>query len=310
VQEVDLAPLIAATVETVRPAAEAKGIQLHVLLDPRAGPVRGDPNRLQQILWNLLTNAVKFTHKDGRVGVTLSRVNSHIEIEICDDGEGIDATFLPYVFDRFRQADASITRGHGGLGLGLSIVKQLVELHGGSISARSDGVGAGAVFRLVLPLMAPLARTQSQSRPTYAKPELPLAEYRNSELQGIKVLVVDDEADARALIERLLQDCDADVVSAGSVDEALQMLAREAPHLLISDIGMAGQDGFALIRRIRALEDATAQIPAIALTAYARIEDRLKAIDSGYQSHLAKPVEPTELTAMIKRLARPPTPRV
>jgi CheY-like chemotaxis protein len=307
VQRLDLASVIAATIESIRPAAQAKDIRLQIVMDPMAGPVRGDPNRLQQIFWNLLTNAVKFTPKQGRILVTLARVNSHLELEIADNGEGIDSAFLPYVFDRFRQADASSTRRHGGLGLGLSIVKQLVELHGGTISAKSAGKDRGATFRIALPLMVTsdesLERGPARQHPRQAANPGGLEELQDTDLSGVKVLVVDDEPDARALIERLLTDCNAKVVTAASVRDAIEALTRESPHILISDIGMPGEDGFALIRRVRTTVDRTVAIPAIALTAYARTEDRIKAIQAGYQMHLAKPVEPVELVAMVRSLA-------
>jgi PAS domain S-box-containing protein len=311
VQRLDLASVVKATVETVKPAALAKGIRLHVVLDPLAGPVRGDPNRLQQVFWNLLTNAMKFTHKDGRVTLTLARVNSHLEVEVSDNGEGIDPAFLPHVFDRFRQADASSARRHGGLGLGLSIVKQLVELHGGAISAKSAGRDLGSTFRVSLPLMATiedaLEPDVSRQHPKRSASLSAIEEIAPGDLSGLKVLVVDDEPDARSLIQRLLQDCHASVVTAGSADEALQILCRDTPHVLVSDIGMPGEDGYTLIRRIRSMTGASALVPAIALTAYARIEDRMKAIHAGFQLHLSKPVEPIELVAMVHSLARRPT---
>ena len=308
VQRTDLASIIGATVETVRPATQAKGIRLSVVLDPRAGPVRGDPNRLQQVLWNLLTNAVKFTQKDGRVTITLARVNSHLEIEVADNGEGIDPAFLPHMFDRFRQADASTTRRHGGLGLGLSIVKQLVELHGGSISVRSAGRGMGSTFRVTLPLMPTatesLERPANREHPTYSADVPDLDTSAAIDLEGVKVLVVDDEPDARLLIQRLLEDCNAVVITAASVAEALHALVLAPTDVIVSDIGMPGEDGFTLIRRIRSLGDGKSATPAIALTAYARTEDRVKAIQAGFQLHLSKPVEPVELVTMVASLAR------
>ena len=308
VQRLDLASIIAATIESIRPAAEAKGIRLQIVMDPMAGPVRGDPNRLQQVFWNLLTNAVKFTPKQGRILITLARVDSHLEVEVADNGEGIDPGFLPYVFERFRQGDASSTRRHGGLGLGLSIVKQLVDLHGGNISAASGGKDLGATFRVVLPLMVTsveaLEPGAPRDHPRQAANPRSLAHIADIDLSGVKVLVVDDEPDARALIERLLSDCNAVVVTAASVADAITTLACESPHVLISDIGMPGEDGFALIRRVRATVDQNVAIPAIALTAYARTEDRIKAIQAGYQMHLAKPVEPAELVTMVRSLAR------
>jgi hypothetical protein len=300
VQRADLANIVQAAVDTVRPAADAKGIRLHIVLDPLARPVRGDPNRLQQVFWNLLTNAIKFTPKGGRVSVSLERVNSHLEVNFADTGEGIDAGFLPYIFDRFRQADSATDRRHGGLGLGLSIVKQLVELHGGTISAKSGGKGLGSTFRVALPLMATIADSQDAPRSHPAE-----SVYRESapvtpgaNLSGFKILVVDDESDARALVRHWLEGCNATVSTAGSAEEALTILEKDPPDLLISDIGMPGEDGYRLIQRIRAMGNDRARTPAIALTAYARVDDRVKAIEAGYQMHLAKPVEPVELIAM------------
>ncbi len=308
VQRLDLSSVVEATLETIRPSLQAKGVRLQVELDPAAAAVNGDPNRLQQVLWNLLTNAVKFTPKDGRIAITLTRVDSHLELAVSDNGEGIDAAFLPHVFDRFRQADASSTRRHGGLGLGLSIVRQLVELHGGAISASSPGKGLGSTFRITLPVMATAEdsqasrlRRQDLVRPAdVAAPEGAL----RTDLGGIKVLVVDDEPDARSLIERLLHDCNARVTTASSSNEALNALAHEVPDVVISDIGMPGEDGYTMIRRIRALPYGHAAIPAIALTAYARIEDRVRAIRAGFQLHLSKPIEPVELIAMVQSLTR------
>jgi PAS domain S-box-containing protein len=311
VQRLDLASVVEATVETVRPAALAKGIRLQVMLDPLAGPVRGDPNRLQQVLWNLLANSMKFTPREGRVSVTLSRVNSHLELEVADSGEGIDPAFLPHVFDRFRQADSTTSRRHGGLGLGLSIVKQLVEMHGGSISAKSAGPGTGSTFRVSLPLMASMDESLESGAARHhprRSANLPLAQERSVDLSGLRVLVVDDEHDARSLIQRVLQDSHATVVTAASADEAVRMLEHENPDVLISDVGMPGEDGYSLIRRVRQRSDGNAQVPAIALTAYARTEDRVKAIHAGFQLHLSKPVEAIELIAMVESLVRRPPP--
>jgi signal transduction histidine kinase/ActR/RegA family two-component response regulator len=309
-RRLDLAAVINATVETIRPSAQAKGIALEMTLDPLAGPATGDPNRLQQVCWNLLANAVKFTPAGGRIKVALARVDSHLQIEVGDDGEGIDPAFLPHVFDRFRQADPSSTRRHGGLGLGLSICKQLIELHGGSIAAKSAGKGLGSTFRVMLPVTATFedAHEPQVSREHTARAtDLPALENAlNRDLSGIKVLVVDDEADAGSLIQRLLQDCSATVTTASSAVEAIKMLMHEAPDVLISDIGMPAEDGYGLIRRVRALSERHATIPAIALTAYARMEDRAKAMQAGFQTHLSKPVDPGELVAMVQSLVRRP----
>jgi CheY-like chemotaxis protein/two-component sensor histidine kinase len=308
VQRLELGPVINATLETIRPSAQAKGIRLQAMLDPTAGPIRGDPNRLQQVFWNLLTNAVKFTHQNGRVAVTLARVNSRLEVEVTDDGEGIDPNFLPHVFDRFRQADASTSRQHGGLGLGLSIVKQLIEMHGGSISAESAGKGLGSTFRITLPVVATSEQSEqpqvSRQHPVrFAEPTAPESGLR-TDLGGMKVLVVDDEPDARALVERLLVDCNARVTTASSTDDAMKALMQENFDVLISDVGMPGEDGYGLVRRVRALPDGHSTVPAIALTAYARIEDRARAIHAGFQLHLSKPIEPIELIAMVQSVAR------
>lgn len=309
-QRVDLASVVEASINAVRPAAAAKGIRLEIALDPLAGgAVAGDSNRLQQVFWNLLTNAVKFTPKDGRVTVKLARVDSHLEIGVADSGEGIDPGFLPHVFERFRQADASTSRRYGGLGLGLSIVKQLVEAHGGTIRATSAGNGKGSTFTVTLPVMAvhayPIEPRESREPRSLALPH-DLAQYAPAaELEGVRVLVVDDEPDARSLIERVLKDSEAVVTTASSASEAMEHVLRETPDVLLSDIGMPKEDGYALIRRIRKLGGDRGRIPAIALTAYARNEDRAKAIQAGYQLHMSKPVEAFKLVAMVATLVKP-----
>jgi PAS domain S-box-containing protein len=304
VQRVDLAAVMQAAVETLRPTAETKGVRLQAVLDPHAGPVNGDPNRLQQIFWNLLSNAVKFTPRGGRVQVVLERVNSHVEASVTDSGEGIRPDFLPYVFDRFRQSDASTTRRHGGLGLGLAIVKQLCELHGGSVEARSQGAGQGATFIVRLPLMALHPENASAEPRRHPRSTHDAASHHLcADIAGVKVLVVDDDPDARALLRRLLEDCDAVVTVAASVDEAVRRVETERPDVIASDIGMPGEDGYALIRRIRALPaDRGGATPAMALTAYARADDRVKVMMAGFQHHLAKPVDPSELIAMVASL--------
>ncbi|MFN2475698.1 MAG: ATP-binding protein, partial [Chthoniobacterales bacterium] len=306
VQRVDLASVLEAAMETVRPAANAKGVRLHAVLDPLALPVSGDPSRLQQVFWNLLTNAVKFTPRGGRIQVLLGRVNSHLEASVMDTGAGIAPEFLPHVFDRFRQADASTTRRHGGLGLGLAIVKQLVELHGGSVTAKSAGAGHGAAFAVSLPLSAlhPASEEQPERRHPTSADSLPADVVTSFDLTGVNVLVVDDEPDARGLIARLLTGRRATVRTAGSAGEAFEMLQAEKPDILISDIGMPNEDGYSLIRRVRALDAARGgNIPAPALTAYARTEDRMKAVLAGFQMHVAKPVEAAELLTMVASLA-------
>jgi CheY-like chemotaxis protein len=306
VQRTDLAEVVKAAVETVTPAADARGVRIQTVLDPIAGPVSGDPGRLQQVFWNLLTNAVKFTPRGGRVQVILERVNSHLEVSIIDTGEGIDVQFLPHVFDRFRQADATTTRRHGGLGLGLAIVKQLVEVHGGSVRVKSGGVGHGSTFTVDLPLTAlhPEPEDAVERRHSEDGASL-LLDDSSREIEGLKVLVVDDEADARNLVRRLLEDRKASVTTAASAKEALEILKTSRPDVLVSDIGMPNEDGYSLIRKVRNLPVSEGgNTPAIALTAYARAEDRMKAILAGFEMHIVKPVESAELIAMVASLAK------
>lgn len=303
VQRVELGAVIEAALETVRLSAEVKNIRLQKVLDPLAGIVSGDPARLQQIVWNLLSNAIKFTQKGGRVQVVLERVNSHVEISVIDTGQGIKPEFLPYVFDRFRQADASTTRNHSGLGLGLAIVKQLTELHGGSVRVKSAGEGKGATFQIALPLL--VVHPQEFETEDFDRNDAMSAsgDYKEPTLDGVKVLVVDDEPDARELLKCVLEGCKAEVITAGSVQEALEALSHYKPHVLVSDIGMPQEDGYQFIRKVRELlPDQGGMIPAVALTAYARAEDRKRALLSGYQMHIAKPVEPSELVAVVVSL--------
>ena len=303
VRSVDLSEIISAVVDAARPAAEAKNIRLQILLDPQAGPISGDPERLQQVIWNLLANAVKFTPKGGRVQIRLERVNSHVEIVVSDTGKGIKPEFLPHVFDRFRQSDGSMTRRHGGLGLGLAIVRQIVELHGGTASVDSAGEGQGATFTVKLPLL-PIRREPESDVPRVH----PAAEINpvdcTAELDDLRVLLVDDEADSRDLLNLILNSCGASVTTASSASEALKIISGEKFDVIISDIGMPEEDGFSLIKKIRELTDAEGgNVPAIALTAYARSEDRVQALRSGFQMHIAKPVEPSELVAAAANLA-------
>jgi PAS domain S-box-containing protein len=304
VRPVTLVPVIESALDTVRPAADAKSIRLQSVLDPAAGPVSGDSDRLQQIIWNLLTNAVKFTPKGGRVQICLERINSHVEITVADTGQGISAEFLPYVFDRFRQADGSITRSYNGLGLGLAIVRHLVELHGGTVHAESPGKGLGARFTVKLPLMAVTTKDSEHERvhPTVGG----RVSFENSpSLKGLRILVVDDEADARELLIQILKESGVEVVAVATAEEAIRVLTEQASRLdvLVSDIGMPNQDGYSLLRRVRSLPpEMGGQIPAVALTAYARTEDRRAAFLAGFQSHLAKPVELAELIAVIANL--------
>ena len=301
VQPLDLASVVDAAVDSVRPSAEAKGIRLQKILDPMAGPVSGDPNRLQQVVWNLLSNAIKFTPKGGKVEVLLARVNSHLEVTVTDSGQGISADFLPYVFDRFRQADASSTRTYSGLGLGLSIVKQLVELHGGNVQAKSDGDNTGSTFIVRLPL-APVRTGESREHPTAMR--LSAVDGEHIPLDGVMVLVVDDEADARELIKQVLIQCGAAVLTASSADEGLKLLQSQRPNVVISDIGMPDTDGYQFMRDLRRIGAVKGgNTPAIALTAFARSEDRTRAMVAGYQIHISKPIEPQELIATVASLA-------
>jgi len=312
VRSVDLPAVIEAAVETVRHAADAKGVRLETMLDSAATRVSGDTNRLQQIFWNLISNAVKFSPRGARVQIVLEHVDSHFEVRVVDTGEGIKPEFLPHVFERFRQADSSTTRRHGGLGLGLAIVKQLVELHGGSVTASSAGVGKGATFTVVLPISAVQVGGGATERPEPARaPRYESAggdgaslEAARVTLSGLKVLVVDDEPDARAIVQRLLEDREALVVTAASAAEAFEHFRQDTPEIVVSDIGMPGEDGLALVSKIRKLAASEGgEVPAVALTAYARAQDRTQAILAGFQSHLSKPVDPTELIATVASLA-------
>jgi signal transduction histidine kinase len=301
-QQLELRPLVDAAVEAVRPAAEAKDIRLQVLADPRAGAVSGDPERLQQVFWNLLSNAIKFTAKGGRVQVHLQRVNSHIEVAVGDTGQGIRPEFLPYVFDRFRQADSSTTRRHGGLGLGLAIVRHIVELHGGRVRADSAGEGQGATFTVELPIA--LLHAPASADRVHPKAGGQVRFAPSPVLRGLRILVVDDEPDTLETVATLLAQCGADVISADTASEGLERVREWRPDLLVSDIGMPGQDGYALIRNVRALPaEQGGNTLALALTAYARVEDRLKVLSAGFQMHVPKPIEPAELIALVASLA-------
>ena len=303
VEQIDLPAVLNESIDTVRATAEAKGIRLQAVVDPRAGPISGDADRLQQVFWNLLSNAIKFTPTGGQVQVLLERVNSRIEVSVIDTGEGIAPEFLPYVFDRFQQGDASTTRRHGGLGLGLAIVKQLVELHGGSVRVKSSGIGKGTTFTVHLPLIAVYSEPDKERRHSRKTPRenQPLPDVS---LANVHVLVVDDEVDARELVKRLLEMAGATVSTAGSASQAIERILAARPDVLVCDLGMPAQDGFSLIRQLRVLEERQeSALPAVALTAYARSEDRVKALRCGFQNHLAKPVKPAELLAVVSSLA-------
>ena len=303
-QPVEPASFIEAAVETIRPAAEAKGIAVEMTLDPAVGTIAGDPNRLQQVIGNLLSNAIKFTPKGGQVRIALQRVQSDVEISVADTGTGIKPEFLAHVFERFRQADASTTRRYGGLGLGLAIVRHLVELHGGSVRAMSPGEGQGATFSLRLPVTALPSKQFTDPRPHHDPANAVALPFKAVDLAGIRVLIVDDDADVRELIRRVLTDCEASVWTAGTAIEALTIVETQRPHVLVSDIGMPDVDGFELLRRVRSLgQTGGGKLPAIALTAFARSEDRTRALRAGFLAHVAKPVEPSELVATVASVA-------
>jgi PAS domain S-box-containing protein len=291
---------VQAAVESLRPAADARNVGLDMVLDPHAGPVSGDSGRLQQVVWNLVANAIKFTSKGGRVQVMLERINSHVEITVADTGIGIAEDLLPHVFERFWQGDTSTTRHRGGLGLGLSIVKHITELHGGTVQAKSAGPGQGSTFRVQLPIA--VVRRHGQD-PLRMHPRAPVASplpLAHADLTGLSILAVDDEQDARELLRRVLTESGAKVVTAGSAVEALTMIAADPPDIMISDIGMPTVDGYELLRRVRALDAEWAKrLPAIALTAFARSEDRTRALLAGYGAHVSKPVETAELLATV-----------
>lgn len=308
VQSVDLAVVVDAAIETARPAAIARNIRLQPALDTRV-TVSGDPGRLQQVFWNLLTNAVKFTPKGGYVRVVMERVNSHVEISVIDSGQGMSVEFLTHAFERFRQSDSIHTRENSGLGLGLSLVKHLVEMHGGTIEARSEGKDQGSTFVVRLP--APGVRTSegTDRLDSRAPVFIAAAEQWQISLVGLKIAIVDDEADARELLANVLTDCGAEVIVSKSASEALGVVESCHPDVLISDVGLCGEDGYELIRKIRMLGDRGGRIPAIALTALSRLEDRTQALLAGFQIHLSKPVDPHELAVTVAslagRLARP-----
>jgi signal transduction histidine kinase/ActR/RegA family two-component response regulator len=284
VQALDLVDVVDAAIEVVRPAADAKGV------------------RLERVLWNLLSNAVKFTPRGGKVQVRLERITSHCELTVTDTGEGIPPAFLPYVFDRFSQADSSSTRSHSGLGLGLGIVRNLVELHGGTVQAFSPGVGEGSTFAVRLPLLAAHARPEQEVVRSIELPATRAGAQDYADLTGISVLIVEDNDDSRKLLQTILKRSGATVEVAENVATALRILAGAWPDLVISDIEMPGEDGYSLIRKIRLQEPPSKHVPAIALTAYARSVDRVRALAAGFQTHMSKPVEPAELVAAVKSL--------
>jgi CheY-like chemotaxis protein len=303
---VDMSSIVTAAVGSVRLAAQARRIRLEVVLDHHACQVSGDPHRLQQVVWNLLSNAIKFTPFDGRVQVALSRTESIVAVKVSDTGRGITPEFLPYVFDRFRQADAGTARQHSGLGLGLAIVRHLVEMHGGTVQAESDGENRGSTFTVRLPVFTAAERTLPAKDPAVhgsahvEQGKVPAAPQR---LDGLRVLVVDDEADTRDVVTLILQQSGAETMSAASASEAVETWRNWKPDVLVADIGMPEEDGYALIRRVRSRPaDDGGQVPAVALTAYARPEDRLRILSAGFQLHVSKPVEPSELIRAVASL--------
>jgi PAS domain S-box-containing protein len=305
VRPIELVPVIEAGLDAVRPSADAKEIHVSVDLEPRGARVLGDPDRLQQVVWNLASNAVKFTPRGGRMEVTLRQTDAHVVLTVHDTGKGIPPDFLPHVFERFRQADSTSTRKYGGLGLGLAIVRHLVELHGGTVQAESGGADKGATFTVRLPLLE-AARPAAEDGPsTAARSE----DGPPVSLEGVRVVLVDDETDSREFLSMTLRECGAQVTALGNAEEAVSAVQAQRPDVLVSDIGMPGADGYELIRRVRALAaDRGGQVPAAALTAYAKGEDTTRALSAGYQVHLPKPVEPAELATAVATLAgRVPT---
>ena len=298
--DVDLGDLVQVAVDGVRPSAAAKGLTIRLLREPEAVMVNGDPSRLQQILWNLMTNAMKFTPAQGLIRVTVQHVDHQVEVVVKDSGIGIRRDFLPFVFERFRQADGSTTREHGGLGLGLSIVRDLVELHGGTISVESRGENLGSTFTVRLPAATPKPIGKHMDfTGTFKQFAAPL-----TSLSGAVILIVDDEPDGRTLLARLLAETGAKVFTATNAEEGMQTLKAQPVSVLVSDVGMPGVDGFEFMRRVRSLKHESHRVPAIALTAYARAEDRERSLAAGFQRHISKPYSISDLTAAIAALWR------
>jgi PAS domain S-box-containing protein len=307
VRPVELASIINAAIDAVRPAAEAKGIDMRIRLDRSASPIAGDPDRLQQIIWNLLSNAIKFTPSGGRVEVALERAEACAQVVVTDTGQGITPEFLPHVFERFSQSDSTYTRTHGGLGLGLAIVRHLVEMHGGTVHAESRGQGQGARFTVKLPLAEFQAADLTEQRDAApaeaaANCNLEAHDFQYDSLDGVRVLLVDDEPDTLEILSIFLSQSGAEVKTCSSAADCLKTLEQWKPHVLVSDIGMPEEDGLMLIGKVKAREPEYGHIPSVALTAYAGVEDRQRALAAGYQVHLPKPVEPTDLIEVIASL--------
>jgi signal transduction histidine kinase/ActR/RegA family two-component response regulator len=308
VRSVELRLVVEAALDAVRPAAEAKGIRLESMLDPRVGAVNGDPDRLRQVVWNLLLNAVKFTPRGGDVRIRLQRMDQHVEIVVSDTGVGIRPDVLPFVFERFRQGDSSSTRAHSGLGLGLALVKHLVELHGGNVDAHSDGEGKGATFVVQLPIPTSDARPAPVTQKEASVVSLEGGSHA-VRLDGIRVLVVDDDEDGLDLATAILTGAGAVVKTCRAAPEALELVRRWRPDVLLSDIEMPGEDGYSLIRNVRALGARDGgEVPAVALTAYGGVDDRVRALNAGYSMHIPKPVDPQELTTIIAGLTSSQSP--
>ncbi|TMA56496.1 MAG: response regulator [Deltaproteobacteria bacterium] len=298
---VDLAEVAEAALDAVRTEAEAREVELEPVFELSGGHVEGDPARLQQVLWNLLSNAVKFSRPRGRVVLRVARAGSEAVVTVRDEGEGIEAEFLPHVFERFRQADNTRTRTHGGLGLGLALVRHLVVLHGGAVTAESDGSGRGATFTVTLPLV----EGRAAAKDVFAlRPALRGERERAAAtLEGVRVLVVDDDPDARESVVTVLEQAGASVRAVASAADAVEALEREPSDVLLSDIAMPGVDGYTLLGRARARLRGR-ELPAAALTAYAGAEDRRRALAAGFQAHLAKPVDPAQLLSVVAELAQ------
>ena len=308
-QPLEIERVFRAAIDVIRPSADAKRIALQPVIDDRSGIVFADANRVQQVIWNLLSNAVKFTSEGGRVEARLSRSDGHIEITVTDTGMGIEPQFIPYVFDRFRQADSTSTRKYGGLGLGLAIVRHVVEMHGGTVAASSPGKGQGATFKVRFPIASPDGLLQPEKRP----PGPPSKQTTQSDqwddrqsLSGVRVLVVDDDLDTLEILKVILQNRGAEVITASSAGDALKALEHSLPDALVSDLAMPEHNGYELIERIRQRgPERGGNIPAIALTAYARVEDRVRALKAGFQMYVPKPVDPNELVAVVANLTHP-----
>jgi PAS domain S-box-containing protein len=305
VRTLQLAPVVAAAIEPLMPAATAKSLRIQTVLDPSAGLVAGDPDRLRQIVWNLVSNAVKFTPRAGRITVRVERdAPTGVRLVVEDTGEGISRDFLPHVFERFRQGDSSNTRSHGGLGLGLAVARHLVELHGGTIDARSEGEGRGATFTVTLPIVDPAQLPPAAPAPLLEPAQTTSLMADAPDLRGVRVLVVDDGEDVREVVSAVLAHCGAEVQAVGTAGEALYALAEFAPDVLVSEVEMRGETGFSLIQKVRALPaDRGGRVPAAALSAYSRTDDRVQALLAGFQIHVPKPIQPTELVAVVASLA-------